>query len=347
MRAAVFSVMPKLRIVIARLRRVLFRAPLLGKLAGANAVVGAVAAGLLLLMAPHGERQLLLALPLAVSMLVNLVLIRLALRPLAELGETMRRVSSGDLFARVGRSPFADDDLAQIGTTVNTLLDGLIAEHARVRELAARAIESADDERSRIARGLNESTAQTLAAVSLRTRSALAHGASPELAEELGVIRELTVDAMEELRTASQVLYPSVLDDLGLEAALRWLGRRLESQSDVEVRVESTGPSLDVPRSVARALYRVAEEAAANATRHGAPSAIHMTVGMERGRVTLVITDDGGGFDPDRVDGHGSLGLAMMRERIAGLGGGLTIDSAPDCATRVVARVPLQQVRVS
>lgn len=338
--------MPSVRALIARVRRALFRAPLLGKLAGANAVVGAVAAALLLLMAPHGERQLIVALPLAVSMLVNLLLLRLALRPLAELGETMRRVSAGDLFARVGPSPFADDDLAQIGTTVNTLLDGLIAEHARVRELAARAIESADDERSRIARGLNESTAQTLAAVSLRTRSALAHGASPEVAEELGVIRELTVDAMEELRTASQVLYPSVLDDLGLEAALRWLGRRLEAERDIEVRVDSTGVA-DVPRSVARALYRVAEEAAANALRHGEPSVIRMSVLVDHGRVELVITDDGGGFDPDGVDPRSSLGLAMMRERVAGLGGRLTVDSAPDCATRVVARVPLQQVRVS
>jgi len=339
--------MPHIRTLIARVRRALFRAPLLGKLAGANAVVGAVAAALLLLMAPHGERQLIVALPLAVSMLVNLLLLRLALRPLAELGETMRRVSAGDLFARVGRSPFADDDLARIGTTVNTLLDGLIAEHARVRALAARAIESADDERSRIARGLNESTAQTLAAVSLRTRTALAHGASPEVAEELGVIRELTVDAMEELRTASQVLYPSVLDDLGLEAALRWLGRRLEAERDIEVRVDSTGIAPDVPRSVARALYRVAEEAAANALRHGEPSVIRMSVGVDHGRVELVITDDGGGFDPDGVDPRSSLGLAMMRERVAGLGGRLTVDSAPDCATRVVARVPLQQVRVS
>ncbi|HEX2781724.1 MAG TPA: sensor histidine kinase [Gemmatimonadaceae bacterium] len=339
--------MPRFRFIIARLRRLLFRAPLLGKLAGANALVGAVAAALLLLMAPHGERQLLLALPLALSLLVNLLLLRLALRPLSELGETMRRVSAGDLFARVGKSPLADDDLAHIGVTVNTLLDGLIAEHARVRELAARVIETADDERSRIARGLNESTAQTLAAVSLRTHSALAHGASPEVAEELGVIRELTVDAMEELRTTSQVLYPSVLDDLGLEAALRWLARRLEADGEVEVNVETEGLAPDVPRSVARALYRVAEEATRNAVRHGRPSVIHMLIAAERGRVELTITDDGGGFDVDRVDGRASLGLAMMRERIAGLGGRLTIESAPDSTTRVTARVPLQQARAS
>lgn len=330
-----------------RLRRLLFRAPLLGKLAGASALVGAVAAALLVVMVPSGDRRLLLALPLATSMIVNLLLLRLALRPLAELGETMRRVEAGDLLARVDRSPFADDDLARIGSTVNALLDGLVAEHARVRALTARVIESADEERSRIARGLSESTAQTLAAVSLRTRSALDRGASPELAAELGAIRELTVDAMEELRTASQVLYPSVLDDLGLDAALRWLGRRFEAAHHVEVRVDLAGSAGEVSRPVARALYHVAEEAAKNATRHGSPSVISILVAAGRGGVELEITDDGGGFDPRGVDGPSSLGLAMMRERIAGLGGRLTIDSAPHRATRVVARVPLRHARAS
>ena len=112
------------------------RVPLLGKLAGANLVI--VVAALLAVVAERrsilpGTAVSILALALGLSLLVNLVLVHVALRPLSDLEATAARVSGGDLEARVTPSILADRDMARVGTTLNTLLDRLTEDRERVR----------------------------------------------------------------------------------------------------------------------------------------------------------------------------------------------------------------------
>src|SRR5512133_3848330 len=147
------------------LLRAVLRVPLLGKLVGANVLVLAAAFAVLALhggVAVHG--LVVLAGALLVGVALDFVLVWLALRPLHELEAVADRVWRGDLDARVVPSLIADRSTARLGGTVNRLLDGLAHDRARMRELVAETIKAADGERSRIARELHDSTAQTLAA---------------------------------------------------------------------------------------------------------------------------------------------------------------------------------------
>src|SRR5512133_1115351 len=161
--AAAASAMPR---PARGLLRAALRVPLLGKLVGANVIVLAAALAVLALhggVAAHGFAVLCAALLVGVAL--DYVLVRLALSPLHELEAVADRVWRGDLDARVVPSPIADQSTARLGGTVNRLLDGLAHDRARMRDLVAQTIKAADDERSRIARELHDSTAQTLAAL--------------------------------------------------------------------------------------------------------------------------------------------------------------------------------------
>ena len=137
---------------------------------------------------------------------------------------TARRVSAGDLEARVPPSVLADRDMARVGTTLNTLLDRLTDDRARVRRLAAQVISAQDEERARVARELHDSTAQMLAAVMLQLGAAAQESSRPRSTTRLATMRELVAEALEEVRTLSHTMHPRVLDDLGLAAALRVAG---------------------------------------------------------------------------------------------------------------------------
>ena len=126
--------------------------PLLGKLAGANLLI--VLAALAGVAAEHrfnasGNVVSILGVALGTSLVVNLVLVYVALRPLNDLEAAAARVSAGDLDARVAPSMLADRDMARVGTTLNGLLDRLTEDRARVRRLAAQVISAQDEERAR------------------------------------------------------------------------------------------------------------------------------------------------------------------------------------------------------
>jgi signal transduction histidine kinase len=317
--------------------------PLSGKLLGANAIILATTAAIAWL-APAGATMATLALAAAAfvaSALASVALVRVALRPLRELERTAQRVWEGDLGARVRLSPLADRDMARLCSTFNLLLDGLSDERSRMRRLAGHVLNGADEDRERVARYLHDSTAQTLAALSLHARAA-AQNAAPELAAHLEAVRDLAVRALEEVRDLSHTVHPRVLDDLGLPAAIEWLARSVADEQGVIVVVETRVDPALVPRQAAAALYAVAREALGNAVRHGRADDVRVVLRAADGRIRLEITDDGCGFDVRdvraRADG---AGLFAMRERLALVDGELEVTSAPGQGTRIVATTPL------
>ena len=318
--------------------------PLSGKLLGANAIILGTTAAIVWL-APAGAPRTTLALAAAAfvaSAVVSVALVRVALRPLHELERTARRVWEGDLGARVKPSPLADRDMARLCSTFNLLLDGLSDERSRTRRLAGHVLNGADEDRARVARRLHDSAAQTLAALALHARAAVAQDATPQLAAHLEAVRDLAVRALEEVRDLSHTVHPRVLDDLGLPAAIEWLARSVADEHGVVVGVEvRLDPEL-VPRRAATALYAVAREALGNAVRHGRPDDVRIVLRAADGRIRLEITDDGSGFDVRdaraRADG---AGLFAIRERLALVDGELDVTSAPGEGTRIVATTPL------
>ena len=327
--------------------RALLGVPLIGKLAGANAVIVVSAVGVAL--ATHTDDSAsvrlvaLLAGTLLAALLVNLVLVYLALRPLQELEATAARVSRGDLAARVPPSPLADRDVARVGGTLNLLLDGLTAEHARVRRLAADVISSGDRERARIARELHDSTAQSLAALMFQLSAAARDSQDPELAERLGAMKGLAADVLEEVRTLAHTVHPRVLDDLGLPAALQNLAREMGARhTGVEIEVAAGAGAERLPPTTAAVLYRVAQEGVSNALRHGTPRTIDISASVDDHAAVLEITDDGTGFDVAEAQRRRpGMGLFSMRERVALVDGDLELVSRPGLGTRILVTVPL------
>ena len=318
--------------------RALLRVPLLGKLIGVNVLVALVATAALALLHQQRQDQSLFipaVIALAISVAVGTALMNLALAPLAQLQRALHRVSRGELGIRVQPSRMADRDLLNVGDTVNTLLDELVLERARIRQLARDTIRSADEERSRIARGLHDSTAQTLAALSLEARLALQAGGSTELTQQLELIKDLAIDALEEVRDLSHTIHPRVLDDLGLAAALGWLARCTRESSGVRASLRLTGDASHVPLDLACTLYRIAEAALQDAAQPGRARTAELHLGASAESIDLEVTTDGPAAE------HEPARLHALRERLALASGTLTVHDDGAGGTRVHAFVPL------
>ena len=321
------------------------RVPLLAKVAGANLliVVSAVAAVAVerRLNVP-GSAVSILGIALGVSLVVNLMLVYVALRPLSDLEATAVKLSAGDMEARVPPSVLADRDMARVGFTLNTLLDRLTEDRLRVRRLAAQVISAQDEERARVARELHDSTAQILTAVLLHLGAAARESTSPQLDERLAIMRELAAEALEEVRSLSHTMHPRVLDDLGLAAALEWLARQTRAQEPLDVQVSAVDFDPPIPPPLAAALYRVAQEALRNAARHAESRHVSVRLRREGTTAVLEVVDDGRGFDVERAEERRpGMGLFSMRERVGLVNGRLSVSSAPGRGTRIVAIVPL------
>jgi signal transduction histidine kinase len=164
---------------------------------------------------------------------------------------------------------------------------------------------------------------------------------------ELTEARALAARSLDELRRLMHDLRPSVLDDLGLVPALRWYAERHFAPRGIYVRFEVGPLPARLPYEMETALFRAAQEALTNVSRHAGAETVLVEIAAANGQVMLEIEDDGQGFDPSSVvprpgDLRG-LGLLGMRERVELFGGSVTINSKPGRGTHVAIRVPLPQ----
>jgi signal transduction histidine kinase len=330
--------------------RAVLGVPLLAKILGANALIVIIATAIATgTPGLHGSGRVVadvLIVALVVTLVINLVLVHVALRPIKALEDTAARVWRGDLEARVPPSLVADRNMARVGGTLNLLLDGLMADRARMRRLASQVIEAQDAERARIARELHDSTAQTLTAIVLQLSAATRDSRDPALADRLEQIKGMAGTALEEVRTLSHTVHPRVLDDLGLVAALRWLARRTPEELGLHVTVETRGDVASIPPAAASVLYRVAQEALTNVVRHAEASSVSIIVKVDADGAALEVVDNGRGFAVDEAEARRpGMGLFSMRERVALVDGRLEVTSTPGTGTRVAAFIPLVPLR--
>jgi signal transduction histidine kinase len=335
--------------MLPRWVRSLLRIPLVGKIAGANALI--VLAAMAVAFArgdgsPAETRYLvLLATALGVSLVVNVVLVLVALNPLTDLEATAHRIWGGDLQARVPPSVVADPDLQRVGSALNVLLDGLTAERARLRTLASEVIRAGDRERASIARELHDSTAQTLAALLLELSVIAGEVRDEKAVARVERVRRIASDVLDEVKLLAHTVHPRVLDDLGLGPALQLLARETEERSQARVAVEADAALDTIAPSRQSVLYRVAQEALNNALRHGKPKLITLRLGVSGGLARLEVEDDGAGFDPAEAERRRpGMGLFTMRERASLVSGTAEITSAKGQGTRVVVTVPTDSV---
>ncbi|MFO0847224.1 MAG: PAS domain S-box protein [Gemmataceae bacterium] len=223
-------------------------------------------------------------------------------------------------------------------------IDSLEREMARRRELAGRLATAQENERRRVARELHDSVGQLLSGLGLAVQAVSAAGPLPPAAsDKLTEVRRLADAAGREAHALAVRLRPTSLDDLGLEAAVGQLVADWAARTQVPADFQAVGFGAGrLPAEVETALYRVVQEALTNVTRHARASAVSVVLSRAGGEVRAAVEDDGIGFDPD-APGRGRLGLVGMRERMALVGGGLDVESAPGGGTTVIARVPLSE----
>jgi signal transduction histidine kinase len=326
----------------------LLRVPLGAKLAGANLLIVLVAWGVGYAAHRAGAsdwRMLsVMTVAVAVALVVNLALVSIALRPIRDLERTATRVWAGDLETRVPPSAVADADLAQVGGTLNFLLNALAEDRARVRTLASEVVRAGDRERSRVGKELHDSVAQSLAALRYQLIAIEREASDAATVAKIQEVRAAAGELLEHVRLLSHEVHPQILDDLGLVPALRHLARK--TANGVTMKIEITdgaeGDFSRLPSDVTAALYRVAREASANAIRHGAATTVQVRLALARAEVVMQVDDDGCGFDVARSERDGpAMGLFTMRERIGLLNGTVDIASTKERGTSVRVRIPL------
>jgi signal transduction histidine kinase len=216
-------------------------------------------------------------------------------------------------------------------------------------ELFRRVVAAQESERQRMARDLHDETGQALTAIGLGLRG-LESRLTQDPAQASATLHELqtmTADSLRELQRLMADLRPSHLDDLGLSAALRWYAAKVEERAPLKVNVDIAGVEQTIAEPAKIATFRIIQEALNNVIRHADARHVSISLRYAREGVRATVSDDGGGFDLDRLrrtqaSSRPPLGLAGMQERAALLGGAVTVKSQPGEGTVIDAFVPYQ-----
>lgn len=209
-----------------------------------------------------------------------------------------------------------------------------------LERLSSRLVDAQEEERRSISRELHDEVGQSLGAllVDLGRLSTNLPADSAEIRERIDHMKSLAERTVGTVRDIALLLRPSMLDDLGLVAALEWQGREVSRRSQMEVTVESANVSDDLPDEYKICVYRLVQEALNNAVRHSRARNAKVRVTGSASGIAIEVSDDGQGFDPQRTRGLGILG---MEERVKRLGGSLTVVSAPGQGATLKAELPL------
>jgi PAS domain S-box-containing protein len=218
----------------------------------------------------------------------------------------------------------------------------------RLQVLSRRLVEVQETERRRLARELHDEIGQALTVIEMNVQSLLASPGTDALAPRLKQSLEVVERVQEQVHDLSLNLRPSMLDDLGLEPALRWCTERQAALAGLQAEVRADPLEQRLDPMIETECFRVAQEALTNVVKHARARTVtvELTKNDEDGQLHLSVRDDGVGFDVatlrEQAVRGASLGLLSMEERASLAGGGLEYDSTPGQGTEVHAWFPLK-----
>ena len=300
---------------------------------------------------------------LVLILVVAWITTRRVVKPTELLMRAAERMAGGDLASPIEVS--AQDEVGQLAESLEAMRQRLNAaqetiEHAnrelesrvadrtaRLGQVLRKTISAQEEERLRLARELHDETAQALAALTIaldRARDDLEAG-TPDARERILEARGIAARLLEEIRRLILGLRPSVLDDLGLVPAIRWLCEANLADRGIEVWIEAQQEGIRLPAHIEVTLFRIIQEAVSNIARHAGAAHVRVGLSVTDGSARVTIVDDGAGFDVARTIGpagsDGSVGLVGMQERVGLLGGTIEIRSGAETGTEIVVDVPL------
>jgi len=319
-------------------RKVLFAEP--DRVVMRNLTSVGIVAGLVLVLGWIGSRYLIL-------------------RPIQALVNFTARLGAGDHSARTGL-PRARDELRQLTRAFDQMAEALQQREAereqadgrlkrsrqRLQVLSRRLVEVQETERRHLARELHDEIGQALTATEMNLQALLGLPGTDALAPRLKESLEVVERVQEQVHDLSLNLRPSMLDDLGLEPALRWYTERQAALAGLQAEVRADPLEQRLDPMIETECFRVAQEALTNVVKHAKARTVTVELTRSDEQLHLSVRDDGVGFDVTSVREQAvrgaSLGLLSMEERATMAGGGLEYDSTPGRGTEVHAWFPLK-----
>jgi PAS domain S-box-containing protein len=219
----------------------------------------------------------------------------------------------------------------------------LLQNQKELQALTARLLSLQEAGNKELARELHDVLSQKLAALGMEVSTLLQPSAkaSDTLADRVRALGTRINGLAEDVHAVSRRLHPAVLDELGLEAALREECAGFSQQSGVPAQLESEKVPTPLSEDVSLCLHRVAQESLRNIAKHSGATNVRVVLAGKKGGLTLRVEDSGDGFDLKEVKGKGGLGLISMEERVRLVNGTFTIQSQPGRGTTVEVFVPL------
>src|SRR3989338_3178469 len=203
-------------------------------------------------------------------------------------------------------------------------------------ELLRKVISVQEEERKRIARELHDETSQDLATLLLSLETSVSSASEP-LKERLMRMKALPNRTLDSIHRLIYDLRPSVLDDLGLPSAIRWVAESRLEPLGIDLTFEVVGTERRLKPEIETTLFRIGQEAISNIARHAEANSVRIVIEFGDRLLRLQVEDNGKGFEPEKVVGSAdrAIGLLGMRERAALLDGAFTIYSEPGGGTRL------------
>jgi len=259
--------------------------------------------------------------------------------PLVTGGRAIGIVAVHDKLGREARFSDGDLRLAEIFAARAAVAVDLSERVAR--DTVRRVVQAQELERRRLARELHDETGQALTSILLGLKAIRGARSDEDAAQAEADLRELVVQALQDVRGLAVELRPAALDDFGLLPALERLAETFEERSGIRTRIEARLADERLPPEVETVLYRLVQEALTNVVKHAGAESVSIVLTRRDGGVSAVVEDDGRGFAPDEVRDD-ALGLVGMRERLGLLDGTLAVESTPGTGTALVAYLPLR-----
>lgn len=215
-----------------------------------------------------------------------------------------------------------------------------------LRDLTSRLQRVREEERGTIAREIHDELGQQLTGLKMDLSwiAKRLDAQAPDLArQKLRTTLSLLDETIRIVRRIATDLRPSILDDLGLIAAIEWQSQEFEKRAGIHTVFQSTIPEMDFPPDLAIGMFRICQESLTNVARHASASRVSITLDAVEGGVCMAISDDGKGLDPQKVSGK-TLGLVGMKERALMMGGTLEMRNGEPKGFRLAVTVPFQMI---
>ncbi|MBI5651374.1 MAG: sensor histidine kinase [Chloroflexi bacterium] len=272
---------------------------------------------------------------IAIVFAINYAILHRALAPLDALPKMIAQIQRDE-----SNVPSGDPQLDRLVGIIET-------NRAHARRLSAQVLRAQEDERKRIARELHDDTSGSLARLLINVAMCenLLTEESAQVREKMYATRLLAEQTLENIRKLIFDLRPTMLDDLGLAAAVRWYAKTNLDAAGIEMQFGSAKLGR-APSPIETALYRIAQEAITNIIRHSRAHTAQITLARENSRIVLIVRDDGQGFDINAKHPNTGCddcwGLFGMNERAQLLGGACAIESRVGAGTTVRVEIPAE-----